>query len=396
LVSVTEEIDLVRKRANKVLSTLKPIRETSGHHFVSRRSEAGRSLPSYASVYFLFVDLLGFDNWGREEKVSWTVPIEYKGESFLISHRKMGLGLFCSEDQESSAREIVSLVTKAVRAAEPYYKWRAEQAIQESHLNVSNRCSELFGRYSYHLDRYREEVDEAEAKAKGKVEAREANLDGAKELSLAGLNALLLEEMLPDPSTEVLRWSAIATVEAFYSWTEHLFIHIAILLGKAKSGPAVVGLIDAEWKQKFKTVFDISDPESKRYYDELLELRREVRNFAAHGAFGKNGEAFDFHSGAGAVPIQLRVNNGKSTFTVENSYEIEDAKAVELTTSFVEYLWAGSLAPAKIYLEEASLPTVLTYGEDGTYDAAMQSAEDMSELVGHIVEQADRAANMDW
>jgi hypothetical protein len=56
-----------------------------------------------------------------------------------------------------------------------------------------------------------------------------------------------------------------------------------------------------EWSEKFKCALDISELISKQFYDQLLDIRRELRNFVAHGAFGKDGKAFNFHSGAGAV-----------------------------------------------------------------------------------------------
>jgi hypothetical protein len=38
--------------------------------FSAGRSNAGRDLPPYYLVYFLMVDLLGFENLGKFEKVS--------------------------------------------------------------------------------------------------------------------------------------------------------------------------------------------------------------------------------------------------------------------------------------------------------------------------------------
>ncbi|WP_228378448.1 hypothetical protein, partial [Chryseobacterium sp. CCH4-E10] len=83
----------------------------------------------------------------------------------------------------------------------------------------------------------------------------------------------------------------------------------AILTQKIKTGEEVTKLIDAEWKTKFNTV--ISDDMLKEYYIELLMIRNQVRNFVAHGAFGKDGNAFHFHSGAGAVPVMMNFNKTK-------------------------------------------------------------------------------------
>ena len=107
-------------------------------------------------------------------------------------------------------------------------------------------------------------------------------------------------------------WLGLAAVEAFFSWTEHVFIHIAVLRGTCMTGREVKRLANADWSTKIKTVLDIDEPKIKDIYDELTVIRRQLRNFVTHGAFGKDGEAFSFHSSAGAVPLRLphrRKNN---------------------------------------------------------------------------------------
>ena len=101
--------------------------------------------------------------------------------------------------------------------------------------------------------------------------------------------------------SEKASWLALAAVDAFFAWTEHIFIHIAILQGNITTGEELAKIIGAEWNRKFKSALDLNDGVAKKYLDELIVLRRQLRNFVAHGAFGKEGEAFSFHSGAGAV-----------------------------------------------------------------------------------------------
>jgi translation elongation factor EF-4 len=52
-------------------------------------------------------------------------------------------------------------------------------------------------------------------------------------------------------------WLGIAAIDAFFSWTEHVLIHIAILQGKLKTGEEVADLAAAEWAYKVKTVTDV-------------------------------------------------------------------------------------------------------------------------------------------
>jgi hypothetical protein len=48
---------------------------------------------------------------------------------------------------------------------------------------------------------------------------------------------------------------------------------------------------EANWATKFRLAFDLMEARPKELYDALLKVRRELRNFVAHGSFGKQGEA---------------------------------------------------------------------------------------------------------
>lgn len=189
-------------------------------------------------------------------------------------------------------------------------------------------------------------------------------------------------------------WNAQAAVEAFFSWTEHAFIHIAILLGRLKTGDDVAKLAESDWKAKFMAALDLSDSESKRHYDSLLDLRAQIRNFMAHGAFGKRGEAFSFHSGAGAVPVLVTPRQAHR-YSLTGRPAFDEEAAIAQIEDFLLHLWSGTRMPACRYLE-STLPSNLTYAVDGTYTNAMTSPESMDDLVEHLNQESDRAANMDW
>lgn len=276
---------------------------------LSSRTNGGRDLPPYYLVYFLLVDLLGFPNMGQWEKVAWTVPVRYRGNLYGIEHRKMGLGIFVpnldpnarmsiapSEEAEADAREIATLIKKGVTAAELYFEWRAEQAAAGIKLNVVNNSDWLFDRYEFFRNRFESLSEEAEFRKHEKDIKKEALEDGIVMTTGSFPSYALRREA---------EWNAQAAVEAFFSWTEHAFIHLAILQGRLQSGEDVASMAEADWKTKFKAALDMSDAQTKKHYDSLLDLRAQIRNFMAHGAFGKRGEAFSFHSGAGAAPVLL-------------------------------------------------------------------------------------------
>jgi len=364
---------------------------------LSARTEAGRGLPPYYLVYFLLVDLLKFPSLGQWEKTAWTVPIRFRGRLYGIEHRKMGLGVFepnldpnarmsgrPSQQGEKDATAIVEAIKKAVSVAAPYFQWRAQQAIATSYLNVVNKNSDLFERYEYFRDQFNAQVVESkELESKAKDRGSE---------SPGTFNFELISSWLS--VNKQVNWYALAAIEAFFSWTEHAFIHLAILQGKLTVGTQVAELAEDNWNAKFKAALDISDKDTKAHYDNLLDLRAQVRNFVAHGAFGKEGQAFRFHSGAGSVSVLL-TNDRDHQVSFTGRVAFDEASAITEIGSFLDHLWAGALAPARHYLFSV-LPSILSYATDGTYARAMQSEEDMLSFVDGLTRRFEQAADMAW
>src|SRR3546814_308939 len=63
--------------------------QTMPYWLNAKRTDAGRRLPEPYLVYFLLVELLGFPHTGMGEKVAWTVPLEYGGQTFTVEYRKI-------------------------------------------------------------------------------------------------------------------------------------------------------------------------------------------------------------------------------------------------------------------------------------------------------------------
>lgn len=372
----------VREAAQRALGAVRPGQITNLRALLNgRRSRAGQSLPPYYLVYFLLVDLLGFRNLGRFDKVAWSVPVEYKGATYLIDHRKMGLGVFADdvEHKEDAIREIVIRIDKAVKKARPYFEWLADQALTRSAVNVTNNSSELFERYEFLIGSFREKAGEARSRAREFVDIKEG---GRRHVGVQ-----LRREA---------RWLALAAIDAFYSWTEHVFIHVAILLGRVTAAADITTLAQADWSTKYKAVFNLGDKTAKRFFDQLVEIRYELRNFTAHGAFGKHGEAYRFHSGAGAVPVSLPNKQGSRRYRLGAGIAFREEEAVELIETFIAYLWSDGREPARIYLHDSELPIILTYATDGTYSNAMSSVEHMGAFLNRELDAWGRAADMDY
>jgi hypothetical protein len=361
----------------------------------ARRTNAGRDLPHYYLVYFLLVELLRFPDLGKFEKIAWSVPIDFEGAIYLVEHRKLGVGIFCEnpDAHEDEAKRIVSLIMKGVKVADPFFRSIADDAVNQSRVNVKNNSSLLFRRYEHLRDRFHETWAEATAR-KGEVETH------TRTRQISGSSNPIKEVEHRFPAFKLMqeaRWIGIAAIDAFFAWTEHVLIHLAIIQGRVTTGNEVASLIGAEWQEKYKKALDIRDKESKRFYDSLGTFRRQIRNYMAHGAFGKQGEAFSFHSDAGAVPVMLDEVRGNIRFSLlSGEVEFEEQIALSTIEEFIAYLWSGPRQPARTYIQDADLPLILTFASDGTYKDAMKSVEDMERFAHGLAMQFDNARNMDW
>ena len=310
----------------------------------------------------------------------------------------MGLGIFApnlepgarssgtpNDQAEHEASAIANQIRDAIFAAEPYFQWRAEQAVSTSELNVANKSEVLFDRYIYFRESFQRLTEEANRRQDERVVEESSPSTDVKFTSVFFPSQALRREA---------NWNAQAAIEAFFSWTEHAFIHLAILQGRLKTGSDVVQLAEADWKTKFKAALDVAETQTKEHYDTLLDLRAQVRNFVAHGAFGKRGEAFSFHTGAGAVPVLL-TSEQRHKFRLSSRPPFEERTAIDQLELFMQFLWSGPTAPAQRYLS-SGLPSVLTYAVDGTYTSAMRSVADMESFIHGFIRQVDRASNMEW
>lgn len=358
----------------------------------SYRTNYGNRLPEYYLVYMLMVDLLRFDAFGPFDKVAWSIPIEFQGMVYLVEHRQRGLGVFAPRvpDAELQAARILRRISNAISAAEDYFHWRARRAIEKSQVSVTNLSNRLYDRYWFFLEQYRLKCREAEENV-GKVERTHYG------------NGIIGESYPEARLRREIEWLAFSVIDSFFSWSEHIFVHLAILRGECTTAADVEAMMTAEdWTHKFEKALDKEDPDINRYHGELTEMRRMFRNFAAHGAFGMNREGFVFYSAAGAVPMTLSHLDGEHSYRFGGEFDhfrsgvaFVGQEQVELMEDFIEYIRSGPLAPAWIYLDAGLSPSLLP-GERHRLYSAMQSEEAMERLVEVESYFMDKHANMEY
>ena len=377
--------------ANKILSPIIPANdETKAEKiflFTAIRSKSSYILPEYYLIYFLFYELLKYKNSGQYEKIAWSFPIDYKGKAFLIEHRKFGVGIFInSESDENEAAEIAKKINGAVKSIRLFYDYLAEKGVNDSKINVVNNNHDLYERFLYLLKLHKAENKKyLKYKDQYKVTTKKSKYEESTH-----------HKSLSSGYLKNANWLAISCIEAFYSWTEHLFIHLAIIYNGLSDGKEIAKLINEERKTKFKSAIPLKTAVEQIFLNELSIVRQQLRNFVAHGAFGKDGNAFSFHSGAGAVPVLMNHKKTRNKFSFHGTLSFDEQKVIELIEEFIKYLWASEMKPAMFYTQECDLPTIVPYAKNGFYRMAVESMENMEPVAEKIMRDWDNAANMDW
>ncbi len=353
--------------------------------FTARKAKLKIPLPSPEQTYLLLVELLGYKNIGHFEKILWSVPLDVDGRAFLVEHRKLGLGIFIQDESTDTAiaNQIARKINRACRKATPFFEWHAQQQAKGLRLNVHNKTQHLFNRYKFFLDFYSKTLKEStwpeqisHSLAKSKYRTATAQFK---------------RYMLTKHKVE---WLALAAIDAFFSYTEHVFIHIAIMQGKIITGDDVLRLANADWPEKFKTALDIREMTPKMYFDKLVVIRRQLRNFVAHGAFGKKGEAFEFHSPIGAIPVTL--TGAHRSLGLSGGTEFDDKTALKVIEEFIAFLWTGERELMKLYIQNTTNPLRPASAKFGEYAAALQSRAKMKAYIKELDQLRDNATNMDF
>lgn len=364
--------------------------------------DANSKLPRQYLVYLMLVNLLEFSTLPRGEKTLWSIPLELNDRLFLLEYGKFGYRLLtrirCSIVETRD--KLVRLINHGVAESDRYFRWRAEEKLSELRLVVENRSIPLFERYHYFLTLHKNALEG--------VSDRENNMP---EDPVGRIKTVVEMESLKEESS----WLAQAAIEAFFNWTEHVFILLYLLRSVSIDRADIEEIIGSSsrrtkhtlnWRQKYKKVFNMQDRSSMQHFSQLCEIRNSLRNFIAHGALGKLREGDEtffsspievyFPSHVGRIPLRQCDDDQQASWRFETEVGISEERAVSQIEHFIEFLWKGDRRIARIFIQERGLPLFLPWVSDGTYRNALISEEAMVKLVDRLAYENDRFQNMEF
>jgi hypothetical protein len=341
--------------------------------------------PAYI-VFLMFVLLLGYKYRGREEKVGWTIPITYKGTTFLLSHRKFGfrvLSIKGTSPKQEVLNEMLIQLKKGTVIADRILQPLFLEQLQKGRFLIANSYIKLTSMYDF----FRRKAKQTYSRKPRKPKARKRNKEGIP----------LFLSSNPFESEFQGFYYTVAMIDAFFSRLENLLVFSVPFVGFAPDVSSYTTFISLPWADKYKHIFNLKNniPALKQY-EKLREIKEKYRNPISHGFFQKdNASIFIQMPMVGAVPLNLSILKDNLHFSLvpiskDTYYEI-----CASFNSFEDFLRSSALKYALLYAE-GGFDVAFDSNSIAKYKEACRSEEEFKRFIEKMMYITDMYANMDW
>ncbi|WP_430489370.1 hypothetical protein [Rossellomorea marisflavi] len=329
-------------------------------------------------IYTIFVRLLEFNHTYKPmEKILFEIPFKYKNIYGVFSMDKFGLNLSITTNEEELLKDLFEKLNSAGKIAESLLKPFITEAIGNGEITIENQTGILRQRYLYFRKRVKEIYDEIED-----------NEDYPAGSIVGGLNRKINLEK------EII-FNTQAMLDAYFSFQEHLLILLLPFTKIDYRAEPIPRIINSNWSDKFKKIFDINNNRNLLpYYEELKKLK-EIRNKYAHGGFEKEaGSLFAHIKGVGAIPIEVP-SQPNEIFSFVLIRDVNYKEICEGIDKFEEYLYNSEWKRA---IKIVEFITDMRF--DAEYISELKRAITSDGNLEYFLEKEsyiyERTANMDW
>jgi hypothetical protein len=332
-------------------------------------------------VFIIFVNLKGFPFSGAWEKVAWEIPIKFKNEEFILSHRKFGFEIVALEDcvkTNELAIEAIKLIRKAIPYTESLIEPLVKEKVNNREVTINNEFPTLKRRYNYLRKK---------AEAEYKRDYKELKIE-----TIDGLDEYLTE-------TEKYVYYTSAMLDAFFSLVEHVFVGlIPFLRDKNIKSLKVEEYILSNWKEKYKYVFNLSeDKEANKQLEKLLFIKEQFRNPLSHGNYLKDGSSLKIHMEyVGAIPMKLTQANKNLHYSFKGLNNLSFETICETLDLFISYLTTNERTKFGMMYLNSELPIFLNKEMRTKNLRAMRSENAFRNHMNRLEKMINDHRNMDW
>lgn len=329
-------------------------------------------------IYTIFVHLLEFDHTYKPmEKILYEIPFKYKDIYGVFSMGKFGLSLSITTNKEEVLKGLFKKLNSASKIVESILKPFITEVIANGEITIENQTGILRQRYLYFRNRVKEIYDEIEV-----------NEDFPVGSIAGGLNRKINLEK------EII-FNTQAMLDAYFSFQEHLLILLLPFSKLDYRAEPIPRIINSNWSDKFKKIFDINNNRNLLPYYEKLKKLKEIRNKYAHGGFEKEaGSLFAHIKGVGVIPVEVP-SQTEQMFSFVLIKDVKYKEMCEVIDKFEEYLFKSEWKrPIKII----EFITDMRFDEEFISELkwAITSDENLEYFLEKDSYTYERKANMDW
>lgn len=185
---------------------------------------------------------------------------------------------------------------------------------------------------------------------------------------------------------------ADAMIVAFFAYLER---YLALALPFSDADLEVIDLpkfLASTWGEKFKTVLDLTSPETKKLYDGLLRVAETFRNPRTHG-HDKRGSTMGVHlKEVGTIPVMLTGIESTPTFRLEAYSDESFADITRLFDDVDDLIHGPVLGNAAHWIGSA---LDVRFFEDDVKHYRLPSDEYTAFYI-RASDAWEREVNMDW
>lgn len=345
-------------------------------------------------IYIMFVNIKKYPTLPIFEKVLWEIPILYKGQNFVLAHRKFGFDI--SSDKENDelsnlATEAISQIIKAIPHTEVQISDLIKERVNLGKVTIESRYSEIRNRYLFNREKL-----------------FETNNSDYQELSLA------IKKFKPELYENVedfeknyqkiqrlksmQSYYLLSMIDAYFSLLEHTFV---LLVPFAKHlNVSTINLeefIGENWKKKLQLILQHkTNKESAKFIEILDEIKEQIRNPASHGHFHKKGSSLYVHmDGLGAIPFTLTKSRTNFKFSFASKEYMPFSEICSHFDNFDKFLENYDTKFAMKYIKR-DLPVAFDKKSSTTYKRRMVSENSTEKYIKETVRELENMMNMDW
>lgn len=296
-------------------------------------------------LLFLLIKICNFTPRSRGEKMHWNIAFTYKKNNYAITYEKFGLRLYTENDIDIKPKEVLGKLKKALNIIERHELSNfSKHQILKGNITLINQFPKLDNQYFYFRDRALFEYSSEE-----KNEVLKENIDHSN-----FINNLISQINDSWSAMRAGQYNALAMIDAYFSRLEHLLVLALPFSNYIREKDNLAEFVGSIWSDKLRRILDVSDMQTQKHYNALVNIKEKFRNTFAHGGFEKNGQSFYFHlDKVGAIPASMSSVKDSVHF---NFFPIDKIGFEEICSVFDEF---------DKYLSLVTLPKVWKLADSG-------------------------------